>query len=358
MGRRSQSLVNTKSRSGIDVFLGIFNSKTADIGRFLAASTIFYFHVGLFLSLPYSQWGEQAVEYFVILAGISYVAFSRSKPAGPAQYFNYSLKRAASQFPAFFIVNLGLYVASYLHSSLLGRPYRFTEFLASATGISMYLDWKYMSTVMWFMPFIIQVYLLLPLLDWVAQRVHPVVLMLCAVGISFLIAQPTPPFIHAGTEAMMYRKNWSPLFRLPEVCAGVILGRIVLTRQGLWPGVGAVAVYGLFSWLTTHVLPTLDPQNLYYMPWSGFWVPGLLFGISALAGLFLRDGKAALLRVLNPAAFAFYLIQAAPMAALTHRFSGNAVVWIFYFVLCWVAAAAIAFLPARAMRILRGRTPP
>ena len=86
-----------------DTFGGVINSRTLDIGRILGASTIFYFHIGLSGRYPLSSYGEYAVEYFVMLAGIAYILFSRSKPSVPSEYFDYMKKRLASLFPMFVI---------------------------------------------------------------------------------------------------------------------------------------------------------------------------------------------------------------------------------------------------------------
>ena len=217
----------------------VFNSVTMDVGRILAASVIYYFHVGLFRHCPLSTFGEFAVEYFVILSGVSYILFTSTKPSTPSEYFKYIKKRLTSLFPVFCVVNVVFYLGSFYHPSELGRPYRFVEFLASTTGVSMYLGWKYMSGVMWFMPFIMQVYLLIPLVDWWARRLNPIILLLVAFCLSCLFAHMVPFFVKEDLAAKLVCKNWSPIFRLPEVCVGVIVGRSALMHcdfgRECWP---------------------------------------------------------------------------------------------------------------------------
>jgi len=61
-------------------------SKTADFGRILAASVIFYYHVGKLTHYPYFEVGEYAVGFFVILSGVAYTAFSQTKVNSPSDY--------------------------------------------------------------------------------------------------------------------------------------------------------------------------------------------------------------------------------------------------------------------------------
>jgi peptidoglycan/LPS O-acetylase OafA/YrhL len=336
-----------------DTFGGVINSRTLDIGRILGASTIFYFHIGLSGRYPLSSYGEYAVEYFVMLAGIAYILFSRSKPSGPSEYFDYMKKRLAALFPMFLLVNLVIYLGGFLYPSSLGRPFRFIEFLASAAGVSQYFGWKYMSTVMWFMPFIMQVYLLFPLVDWTARRVNPVVLVLIAFGLSYLLAQAAPLLVKSDFQLRLVCKNWSPVFRLPEVCVGIILGRIVLTRRGHWSGILAVAVYGILS-LPVCLLPPANTRSLFYMPWGGFVVPAVLFGASALLSPVLRATNAKWVRVLGLSSFPFFLLHAAPLTAISRRFQDQATVWVAYYLACWLVAIALTLFLAQAKNRLAG----
>ena len=332
---------------------GVFNSRTIELGRILGASTIYYFHIGLSGHYPLSSYGEFAVEYFVILAGIAYVLFSTSKPSVPSEYFDYLKRRLAALFPMFLLVNLAIYLGNFLYPSSLGRPYRFIEFLASAAGVSQYFGWKYMSAVMWFMPFIMQAYLLFPLIDWTARQVNAVVLVLIAFGLSYLLVQTVPLFVKSDFQAQLVCKNWSPVLRLPEVCVGIILGRIALTRRGHGVGILAVAVYGILSLLVSLLPPTNKPP-LFYMPWGGFVVPAVLFGASVLLSPLLRATNANLVRMLGFSSYSFYLLHAAPLVAISRHFHNQAIVWLAYFLACWVLAFTLTRLLAQAKNLLAG----
>ena len=324
-----------------------------DVSRILAASVIFYFHIGLFRHCPFSTSGEYAVEYFVILSGMTYMLFSSTKPSTPSEYFQYIKKRLASLFPVFCVVNVFLYLGSFYYSPGLGRPYCFVEFLASTTGVSMYLGWKYMSTVMWFMPFIIQVYLLIPLVDWWARRINPVVLLLVAFCLSCLFAHLVPFFAKDDKVVQLVCKNWSPIFRLPEVCVGVIVGRSALMRCDYWKGMVAVAVFGILS-LSVSLLTSANVISRLYMPWGGFIVPVIIFGASALISPMLRSANAKIIRLLGLSSFFFYLSHTAPLVAISRRFDGRISVWVSYYLACWFVAVGFTLLIAKVKNMFEG----
>ncbi len=339
-----------------EVFGHIINSRTVDIGRVLGATAIFYFHIGLFGHYPFSILGDAGVEYFVMLAGISYILFSRSKPSKPSEYLHYLKRRLVLLYPMFILVNLAFYLASFVYPSGMGRPFRLVEFLASAAGVSQFLGWKYISTVMWFMPFVLQVYLLFPLIDRVARRVNPVVLVLLAFVFSYLLSRTIPFLAPTPLQARLICKNWSPIFRLPEVCVGIILGRITLTRQDQRDGILAIAVYGALSAFVS--LPSLKNTFFpYYMPWSGFVTPAILCGAAVLISPLFGGKTPQWLRVLGFASYSFYLLHAAPLSTISHRFHPNTVLWVAYFFVCWAVAIALTRLIDRAPNLLAALRP-
>jgi len=321
-----------ESQSGPFLLKKLFSSAALDLGRVLAATTIFYFHIGLFSSFPVSFYCEKAVEYFVILAGVTYVLFSRPPAPGVGGYIAYLKRRLAALLPMFLLVNVMLYAGGFFLASDLGRHVRFVEFLASASGVSLYLHWKYLSTVMWFMPFIVQVYLLLPFINWLARRWNPAILMSVAFGSSALLALAVAHFIQPSLEAGLICKNWSPIFRLPEVCLGIILGRAVLERGRGLLALLAVGLYGVLPFAAGWVVPL-------YLPESGFVVPLILFCAAGVLSWRWQLLPAHWLRRLGTASFPFFLIHAAPLAAISHHFHNHlAVVWLGYYIVCWLGA--------------------
>lgn len=317
-----------------------------DAGRILAATVIFYFHAGLLCHFPLFPYGEYAVEYFIILSGITYALFSNPITLTVPNYFAYVKKRLTALFPMFVLVNVVLYAASFCSSSTLGRPYKPVEFLVSATGLSMYFGWKYMSTVMWFMPFIVQVYLLLPLIDWCVRRVNPVILMLASFCVSCLMAQVAVFFLKDVAPVDLVCKNWSPVLRLPEVCAGVIMGRMALKDCDYWKGLSAVILFGVLSLLVS-VSQEAGWLANFYMPWNGFLVPMLVLGASWLVAPLAWSVRPEIMRLLGMASFAFYLLHAAPIVTVAHRFGCGVSVWLAYYFGCWVLAVGLTLILAR-----------
>lgn len=342
-----------------------FNSTALDLGRVLAATAIFYFHIGLLKARPFSQYGEFAVEYFVMLSGITYLLYSSARPNTLPAYWKYMKKRLAGVLPLFLLTNVILFAASFLIPTGLGRPYSVAEFLASASGISIFLGWKYLSSVMWFIPFIIQVYLLLPGLDWCARRLHPVVLMLAAFLVSALLAELAAGWIRDPWLQHLSCKNWSPITRLPEVCAGLILGRSVIEPKQFWPGMAAVGLYGMLA-LTVSQLKAYGIPLHMFLPWGGFLMPVILFLMPGLLSPASQLVKPEWIRLLGLASFPFFLMHAAPLAAIGHRFGNTPFAWPVYYLLFWLFCAGLiqAVQPVTTafgrwgIRVLPGRPVP
>jgi peptidoglycan/LPS O-acetylase OafA/YrhL len=329
----------------------MINAKSADLGRVLGATAIFYSHIGLLGSYPFSAWGEYAVNYFVLLSGAAYILFSRTRPSTFSEYWQYQVKRLRVLLPAYLVINIALYFASFRFPGALGRPFHFTEFLASASGLSLFLGWKYTSTVMWFMPFIFQGYLLLPLLDWCARRVHPVVLMLGAGVLSMVLSHCTLFLTSDIYAAAVICKNWSPVFRLPEVCAGLVIGRGLLPVMGVssksnpsrLANVAAILAWGVLCLPPLTNLPTLfgaSPSPC-YIHMEGFIVPMLILVLGWVASLRWPDSWLKQLRLLGLASFPFYLLHAAPLVTLERRLGEHLPLWLVYYVFCWLAALAL-----------------
>lgn len=318
----------------------IFDPLALDAGRILAATAIFYFHVGMVAGFPLTYQAEKAVEYFVMLSGVAYVLFSRARPESARDFPGYLKRRVLSLLPIFLLVNLMFYVGSFFVYSALGRPYSFAEFLASSSGISMYVGWRYLSTVMWFMPFIVQVYCLLPLVDWLLRRTGPVGLLVLAFGLSLLLSLLVSAWVADPIAANLICKNWSPVFRLPEVCAGIILGRLATRDCALGSGLVSLGLFGGFT-LLAGWLKTLGWVNHFYLPWGGFVLPVLIFAVSAALWPLLRHVPRSAMRELGTASFAFFLIHAAPIAAVSKRVGNTLMVWVVYYFVCWALAVGL-----------------
>lgn len=317
------------------------DSQAMDVSRILASASIFYFHIGLFGSLPFSTAAEKAVEYFIILAGVSYILFSKNQPSCPAQFGDYLKKRWLSLFPVYLLINLGVFFGSFLYTSGLGRHFSVPELLASTVGLSQYIGWRYLTAPMWFVPFIMQVYVLLPLLNWILRRVSPIVVVLSATVISWLLAFWVSVAVPLDQMHLCWIcKMWSPLFRLPDVCVGLILGRMMLpgARQR-WAGLAAIFLFGLLSWLREFPQPAMG-FAIFYLPVEGFVTPLILFGLTFLCRPLFCPLGARFLRLLGRATLPFFLLQCAPLLAVEHVFGHRTLVWLAYFLACWLLAVA------------------
>jgi peptidoglycan/LPS O-acetylase OafA/YrhL len=349
-GGQPSSLVNRAGLPGSAWF--VFDSRATDVARILASAAIFYYHIGLFGGYPLFRFGEYAVEYFVILSGVSFVLFSQAKPARPSEYWDYLKKRFRSLFPMYLLINLLVFLASFVHAPARAEPVDLPGFLASVAGVSGFLGWHFMTKPMWFIPFIMQVYLLLPLLDWTLRRVNPMVVVLLAAAFSFLLALwAMDSFQLTDLQRCNICKNWSPLFRLPEVCVGVILGRMMQPGSSRrWPGVAAILLYGLLAWLAG--LPQRGIVfTFFYLPWNGFLVPLILFGLTlACVPVFAPLGTQ-WLRLLGLSTFPFFLLQCAPLAIIKHAFGDRLVVWLILFLACWLMAIACTVAVAKVVRL-------
>lgn len=320
----------------------VLDSRALDVSRILASAAIFYYHIGLYCHVSLSLYAEQAVEYFIFLAGISYVLFSKAKPSRFAEFADYLFKRFISIFPVYLLINLGIYLGSFLHASNLGRPFSVLEFLSSTAGISQYIGWRYMTTPMWFIPFIMQVYLLLPLVDWILQRTNAIMVILAATGISYLLVLWLTVSIHTDSNYLLQIcKCGSPIFRLPDVCVGVILGRIMLPgARGRLTGLAAILLFGFLSWLSGLTRDKLILE-MFHLPFSGFVTPGILYGLTFICLPIFSLMGTRLLRLLGRATLPFFLIQCPALIAVSHKFGQYPVIWVAYFFICWILAVGI-----------------
>jgi peptidoglycan/LPS O-acetylase OafA/YrhL len=213
-------------------------------------------------------------------------------------------------------------------------------------GIGEYLGYRALSQVMWFVPFVLQVYALLPLMNWLVARVYPASVLIAAFGLTLLVTTAVYAYWPAGAADISCR--WSPVFRLAEVCLGVFLGRCLARRRR--PS-GAIAFAALYLAVSGAFVLLRDGEKysspiwLVALPWSGLIVGALITLTSVLLLLVLRRIAPRLnYRLLGAASFPFFLIHAAGIQTVYGKFGANAFVWLAYYVLCWAAAFVLATL--------------
>jgi peptidoglycan/LPS O-acetylase OafA/YrhL len=326
-------------------------SPIVDLGRVLAVTAIFYFHVGVNTHYPLSQYGHFAVGFFIVLAGLAYMCFSRTHVSDRGSYFRYFGDRLLALFPIFIIINLLIFAASYVYPSGLGRPYNVVELILSSLGLSQYFGYRYLSVVMWFVPFILQVYLLLPLIEWLLSRTQPVIVLIAAFFLSFALTIPV--CVYFPEKASEICCGWSPIFRLPEVVLGVFLGMFLSQRARLPGGIIFLAVYIVASFcLLQSVRYFPIPEIVSALPWAGFLLGALITVIACLIFVALSWSiHIRTFRLLGNASFPFFLIHGVAIRFLYGKFGANVLVYLAYFLICWCVSIILTLIDRQLRKL-------
>ena len=282
------------------------------MGRILAAALIFIFMrpVCAFSPFPY---GEFAVDYFVMLSGITYVLFSSGGFRRPLNTWIFN-ETAVATVSDVFTDQSDLICVQLLSRPLQWKKPSTRRFLASASGTSMYFGCRYISTVMWFMPFFMQAYLLIPLIDWLAERMNPAALVLAAFCLSCLLAQVVSLFFEDGAAVLVCRIGTRcsacPMF----VSALFWVGR--RSKPAAIGGPCCAGLVGLLSWLTGRPVAARLLARLYAL---GRIIPVLLSSLNIDFTLAAR-GRTRNFCGCWASTLPFYLFQAAPMHAIRNHF--------------------------------------
>jgi peptidoglycan/LPS O-acetylase OafA/YrhL len=346
-------LLNTPSLASYNRMIMLSKSTLSpivDLGRALAVTAIFYFHVGVNTHYPLSQYGHFAVGFFIVLAGLAYMCFSRTHVTNTSSYFRYFGDRLLALFPIFIIVNLLIFAASYVYPSGLGRPYNAVELILSSLGLSQYFGYRYLSVVMWFVPFILQVYLLLPLIERLLARIPPVIVLIVAFLLSFELTMIVS--VQYPCKALEICCSWSPIFRLPEVVLGVFLGMVFSQRTRLPGGIVFLAVYIIASFCllqSANYYPI--PEVVAALPWAGLILGALITAIAILMFVVLSwSAHIRSFRLLGNASFPFFLIHGVAIRFIYAKFGSNVLAWLGYFLVCWCIAIILALIDRRLPR--------
>ena len=331
----------------------MINSKASDIARFLGATIIFYHHFAIRMGFPLAEIGPPALTFFISMAGTAYVCFSNSRAAAAQSLPKYLLARVAAIFPAFAVINLALFALSYVYPSTSGRPFTVVEFLCSTAGISQYIGLRYLSTVMWFVPFIIQAYVLFPFIDRLLNKVSALAVITGAFAITLLLDTAVARFIHDSDFAVGICRNWSPLFWLPEVCIGVIIGRAVVSdrdQRGAFLAIGAFGVISLLLAATGPYWSNIAPIVI-NRPLLGFIVTGLILAVAnLLSRIPALANREKLLRLVGTASYPFYLAHGVAIAAIHKRFGVQVAPILAYYALCWGGSILLTIALGRVMK--------
>jgi peptidoglycan/LPS O-acetylase OafA/YrhL len=327
-------------------------SSEIDCLRILSASTLFYWHVGNSTGWPLYPLSSWTTGVFVTASTYCAVRFSRHRSqltdGGRQGAWSFVADRFVAVYPAYAIVTMLIFAGSFLHPAV-GRVRAFSiqELAINLSMLNAYIGVDFFTAPMWFIPFIFQVYALIPLLArflrWPkAGLVGTTALSVLASLMAYRIAP---------REAAEICRTWSPIFRLPPGFLGVALGMLPWSA---WPGV-VVTFVVCVAGETALMFVFPDMQLTLVRQMQGLVALALL---TATAFLVARLAKAMGVTqwwttLLGQASFPFFLTHAVLVSFIWSRV-GNAVgVWLIYFVACWIGAAGFALIYRAVIARLR-----
>jgi peptidoglycan/LPS O-acetylase OafA/YrhL len=300
-----------------------------DILRILAASTIFFHHVGLWVGWPLALWGEYAVATFIYLTSFCAIRYSRT---ATASLWKYWLSRFKAIYPVFAFISLGIFAASFFvapHKTPSG--YSVGDLVANLLMISGFLGRPWLSEPMWFVPFVLQIYFILPFLKEIPSRWY----ILPAAFVFSGLACAIPYCLLSPYHAYGICRNWSPIFRMPEVMFGLVLGRARSRSEVIF----AVAVYlgcCILAVMGAALLHTGESTAV--MPIKGLVVTGLLVLLMSATLMFVKQSAKPLISLMGRASLPFFLLHGTGIAIIFRKFGTFIPVWGGYFVICWVTS--------------------
>lgn len=331
---------------------------TIDFLRILSASALFYWHVGIYTHWPGFRLGSWATGVFISTATFCAVRYSRDRAALlsgiPSHGFRFFRHRFWDLYPTYVFVTLLIFFGSFLHPATgHTHPFSVTDLALNLLMLSQYAGKDYFTAPMWFLPVILQVYLLIPLLVRFVNR-PKTGLAGCA-----LISTVACLAVHAAApdRAVSICNTWSPIFRLTPVFLGLVLG-LLPDRRAL-PGILlTVALCALARLALVPFFPNLEPT--FARPAHFLFALG---GLTGVALLLTRSASASprfprLITQLGRASFPFFLIHGVLIAFLWNHFGNSAALWGAYFVACWLVSLGFVAVATRVRAFIRTRKSP
>jgi peptidoglycan/LPS O-acetylase OafA/YrhL len=312
-----------------------------DLLRILAASCIFYVHAGLFINLPLYLWGDCAVATFIYLTAFCTVRYSKQASGRLVPYW---MSRFKTIYPTFAVICVIIFAASFVFKpAKMASHYSAADLVLNLLLIADYVGRPWLTEPMWFIPFVLQVYLILPFLVKIPVRWH-------FLPLSFIISAAACAVVYTLVPTDLYRaysicRDWSPLFRLPEVLIGCLVGRALVASAAAVPILVYAGCCALALGLTTSLHSPAAPFALLYCKDVIVFVvlAALVFAIRP----FIPANWAGTIGLLGKASFPFFLLHGTGMSIVSRKFGPGLAAWLAYFVLCWLVS--IVFVASESM---------
>lgn len=328
-----------------------------DLLRIFCASLLFYYHTGIAAKWPFYEYATFASGTFIALAGYCAVRYSRYSAAlrnpsirNVAQYF---FDRFLSVYPAYAAITLILFAGSYFYPARgESGPFTLPELACNLLMINQYVGMRYFTEPMWFVPFILQLYLLMPALYFLAARLSGLGIAVCSLAsLAACIAVHCIDPVHTG----MICKNWSPVFRLAPAFLGI--------ASGMYPSAGLLA-FLLLAWLACSgarfaVLPWFPGlEAVFFRSFYSAIAFVLLLGPALVTSRVIeRCGRLTrnMVELMGKATLPFFLSHGMMIHFLWTRFGKAPAIWVAYFVACWIWSILFTIAYIRVLKVLRQR---
>jgi peptidoglycan/LPS O-acetylase OafA/YrhL len=259
---------------------------------------------------------------------------------------SYWWSRFKAVYPTFAIISILLFAASFIcPPRKTGFHYSPSDIAANLLMISDYAGKPWMTEPMWFVPFVLQIYLILPFLTRMPMRLPalPAAFLVsggaCAAVFALHPAHPCDP------EHIC--RTWSPIFRLQEVVFGCALARAQSLAKAV-PVVVAYAVCCILYALMAMQFP--EAAQTLLLPLDGGLVFLVLAAVVSAILPLLKGRDSRFISLLGRASFPFFLLHGPWIPVVSAKFGRNILAWILCFVLCWAAAVLLMLALEKIMR--------
>jgi peptidoglycan/LPS O-acetylase OafA/YrhL len=308
-----------------------------DLIRIISASLLFYFHTGITVHWYSFQWAGYVTGTFIPITTYCALKWSRHRHQLLTGNFSsakgFIRDRFLGLYPIYAFFCLLIFLGSYLHASEgQSGPFSPGELGVSLLMINQFLGMEFFTNPMWFVPFVLQIYLLVPVLARFAK--FPAMGMAGCTAISLILCITVSKL--SGDLTYRICNSWSPLLRLPLVFLGVTFAT-AKPRQA-WISFAVFAGGVLLGLLLRPLFPALDyvlMKRLYSM-----LAMILIFTTGLCMGYLMRKCLKSWdwLSLMGQATMPFFLSHCVMIRFIYGKWGGSPLVWTGYFVCCWLGS--------------------